>query len=86
MNPPSAQPKVFGPNFGGTQIESTNQFQTMTDWFSPVSFGQKQKDVYKHEYSNSKGSFFNSEEFTSWKRGAVQSLWCHGTGMAFKSR
>ncbi|KAL9036460.1 MAG: hypothetical protein Q9180_004289 [Flavoplaca navasiana] len=91
MDPPSPQPKTFGPNFGGTQIGqqnvldgSTDQLQNIKAWFSPISFGQKQRDVYKHEYSSSKGSFFNSEEFTSWKAGAVQNLWCYGTGTIFK--
>ncbi|KAL8913114.1 MAG: hypothetical protein Q9171_002008 [Xanthocarpia ochracea] len=51
---------------------------TITEWFSPVSFAQKQKDVYKHEYCNSKESFFSSEEFCRWKRGDTQVLWCHG--------
>ncbi|KAL8982253.1 MAG: hypothetical protein Q9205_003182 [Flavoplaca limonia] len=87
MDPPSPQPKTFGHKFGGTQIGqqnvldgSTTQLQEIKAWFSPISFGQKQMDVYKYEYGNSKGGFFSSEAFTSWKAGAVQSFWCYGTG------
>ncbi|KAL8693886.1 MAG: hypothetical protein Q9224_003669 [Gallowayella concinna] len=79
MNPHLAGSMAFGANFGGTQIgqqnilnESRNQLQTITDWFSPVSFAQKQQDVYKHEYGNSKQSFFESAKFISWKTGIQQ--------------
>ena len=58
--------------------ESMTRLQKITEWFSPVDFAQKQKDVYRHEYADSKESFFKLEEFTRWKRGDIQVLWCHG--------
>ncbi|KAL8923929.1 MAG: hypothetical protein Q9208_004366 [Pyrenodesmia sp. 3 TL-2023] len=85
MEPSSVQVDISGTSLGGTQIGQQNVFnehksrlQTVTEWFSPINFAQKQKDVYKHEYSNSKDSFFEAAEFNSWKRAEIQVLWCRG--------
>lgn len=61
-------------------LESKTRFRTITDWFSPITFAQKQRDVYRPEYSGSKEGFFESSEFKSWKRGDIQALWCCGIG------
>lgn len=61
--------------------ESKTRLQTILDWFSPVNFAQKQRDIYKHAYSGSKESFFQLDELIRWKRGDIQTLWCYGIRM-----
>lgn len=68
------------------RLESKSRLQTVTDWFSPIDFAQKQKDVYSHEYASSKESFFELEDFKRWKRGDVQVLWCHGARKRLRMR
>ena len=63
------------------RLESRPRLQTILDWFSPVNFAQKQRDIYRHAYSGSKRSFSHLEDFIRWKRGDTQTLWCYGIRM-----
>lgn len=86
MADPSTQYKLSGANLGGFQIGQQYNFgghqsrlQIITEWFSPLSFSQRQKDVYKSEYATSKESFFSLNQYESWERGDINILWCQGT-------
>ena len=57
-----------------------NGVQEIVNSFFPINSVQKQKDVYKSEYAESKQSFFDLKLFKRWVNGDFEFLWCHGIG------
>lgn len=49
-----------------------------TNWLSPLSFAEKQKDVYANAQSGTGQWFLQSQQYKQWLLGKHEVLWCHG--------
>ena len=60
-----------------------DEFRLVTEFISPLSFLQKQQDVYRAHQPGTGSWFLNDPRFKEWADGKSKALWCHGKRMNF---
>lgn len=82
---------AFGLNFTLTYSSATHftseyshPNQAILNWFSPLNFWVRQKDVFDKRQPRTGEWFLQNERFQRWFEGSEKALWCPGIRMTIR--